>query len=810
MKKTALLSFFLILMLSLQMPIAQDASTTSSANDIQNSLSNSVGGNVLVDESHTGNASEMWTPGNASMFGWIIAEHGYNVSMNWDSSLDSGILDEYNILCLFFPYIPLTSQETDAIHTFIENGGGLLLVGVNPLESTWGYSSSNLNPVSSAYGIEFNAERWRGRILRSEGDFSVDHHVTTDVSSFHSNADQLSGCTISLSGSATSLATSSAGDVLAVAEDGSGKVVAIGSLAPFTQYRKNVGWQVDEDDHSQLTVNIFDWLVGAEQRSVSLPERAIIKVGQGPDLNETEIAEYEIFNGAYHDHTTASDGQDSPSTMAIRNIEVEQDFCVMTDHSYDTPATNGIHGALGMRDFTREYGLDSEIFIGAELSAIPHTIGFPLTEQIYTSSTQTAVDEIHSQGGIAVFCHPTIGYPYAEVWENFEVYGYDAFEVDNSGYIHGLGEQAYFWPFMGASDGHSAAKLGRVRNVAFVKNPSGPSGAITAQDLVDAVLNRRIVILDKYNNLVFGQGVWVDRFLSLQESAETAVENAETQIETLESSGYNMSLSQLYLNHAKSALDWWNPTRALQYADDAISDEVTGIALNVKSECIGVVEANSETTVTLSMSNRLEAGIHLNATPFVGTSLTFEEKSKILGAGSGTTEDVDFIAQSDSYGYTKVVFNLKDFNTTENLKPVTLLTGGIIDSVTSSVESTEEGLMLAIDLPQDSGSKDLISSVNLTYSNDGTDETILMQYVGGKYSVEIGPYSEGTNVTIQVSVGDKLGNTFLLERKTITVTGATSPSSPGMLNPLVLAAIGVTVVVIIAVVFVVMRKKGTI
>ena len=806
MKKIALLSFFLLLMLSLQVPIAHDVSTTLDVPDMGSSLSNSGGGKVLVDESHTGNASEMWTPGNASMFGWIISEHGYNVSMNWNASLDSGILDGYDVVALFFPYIALTTGEVDAIHTFVENGGGLLLIGVEPLEGSWGYSVENLNPVSTTYGIEFDAERWRGRVLRSEGEIE-DHQITTDVDSFHSNADQLSGCPLSVSGTATSLATSDSGDALAIAEDGSGRVVAIGALAPFTQYRKNVGWQVNDDDHSQLTVNIFDWLVGVEQRAVNLPERAIIRIGHGPDLNETEIGQYEIFNGAYHDHTTASDGQNTPSEMAIRNIEVHQDFFVMSDHSYDKPATNGIYGALAVREFTRTYGLDSEIFIGAELSAIPHTVGFPLTEQIYTDNTQEAVDGIHTQGGIAVFCHPTIGFPYAAVWENFENYSYDAFEVDNSGYIHGLGEQAYFWPFMGASDGHSASKLGRVRNVAFVKNPSGPGGTITADDLIDAVLNHRIVVLDKYNNLVFGQGVWVDQFLSIQEEAKTTVENAESQIETLEGSGYNVSLSQLYLDHAKSALDWWNPSRAIAYAEDAVSEEVTGIALEV-SQSIGVSEPSSETTISLSMANRLETGVELNVTPFDSTSLSFEEDWRALAAGAGTTGTVDFDAQTGSYGYTKIVFNLKDFNTTESLKPVTLLTGGIIDSVTSSVESADEGLMLIVELPQDIGSKSLISTVNLTYSVDETENAISMEYVGGKYEAEIGPYSNGTNVTIQVSVGDKLGNTFILESKTITVTGETPPISPGILNPLVITAIAISGVAIIAVILVVMRKKG--
>lgn len=800
MKKIALLSFFLLLMLTVQVPIAHDVSTTSDVPNIGNSLSSSGGGKVLVDESHTGNASEMWTPGNASMFGWILSEHGYNMSMNWNASLDSGILNDYDVLALFFPYIALTSGEVDAIHTFVENGGGLLLVGIEPVENTWGYGVENLNPISTTYGIEFDAERWRGRVLRSEGEIE-NHQITTNVDSFHSNADQLSGCSLSVSGSATSLATSDYGDALAIAEDRSGRVVAVGALAPFTQYRKNVGWQVNDDDHSQLTVNIFDWLVGAEQRAVNLPEKAVIKVGHGPDLNETEIAQYEIFNGAYHDHTTASDGQNTPSEMAIRNVEVHQDFFVMSDHSYDKPSTNGIYGALAVRDFTETYGLDSEIFIGAELSAIPHTVGFPLSNQIYAKNTQIAVNEIHSQGGIAVFCHPTIGFPYISVWEQFNEYGYDAFEVDNSGFLHGLGEQAYFWPFMGASDGHSASKLGRVRNVAFVKNPSGPGGTITAQDLIDAVINRRLIIIDRYNKLIFGQGVWVDRFLSIQEAAETAIGNVETEIETLEDEGYNMSLSRLYLNHAKDALNWWNPSRALDYANDALSDAVKDIALKLASKNIGRIEPNCEVEVGLSLHNRHDTSVEVNVTHIVSTALDLAESSKVLAAGPDTTDSIEFTGQSDDYGYTKVGFNVKGFNTTEDLKPILLFTGGIIDNVTTSVESVNGGFNVSVYLLQNIEDRLMVSSVYLTYSDGTGEHTISMRYRGGRYSAVIGPFPGNTNVKLQISVDDKLDNTILLEERTIALP-------LGVLNILMFGAIGAGIFAVIAVIVVLIRKKG--
>ncbi|MHA1613426.1 MAG: hypothetical protein ACTSYJ_01165, partial [Candidatus Thorarchaeota archaeon] len=58
---------------------------------------------ILFDESHCDNGSSLWAPGNASMFSWVLSENGYSSSTNFDENLDSGILNDYDILALFFP-----------------------------------------------------------------------------------------------------------------------------------------------------------------------------------------------------------------------------------------------------------------------------------------------------------------------------------------------------------------------------------------------------------------------------------------------------------------------------------------------------------------------------------------------------------------------------------------------------------------------------------------------------------------------------------------------------------------------------------
>ena len=51
---------------------------------------------ILFDESHCGNGSSLWAPGNASLFSWILDVNGYSSDTNFNESLDSGILNNLN------------------------------------------------------------------------------------------------------------------------------------------------------------------------------------------------------------------------------------------------------------------------------------------------------------------------------------------------------------------------------------------------------------------------------------------------------------------------------------------------------------------------------------------------------------------------------------------------------------------------------------------------------------------------------------------------------------------------------------------
>ena len=756
---------------------------------------------ILFDESHCAGASDMWTPGNASLFGWLAGYYGYNCSTNWDIPLDSGILDDYEILCLFFPQIPLTQGEVNAVHDFVSSGGSLLLVGTDESTQSWEYTPTNLNPVSEIYGIEFNADSVLGISDKSNGDM-IENDLTFSVNSFHSSCDQLRGCSLTIESPAEEIGEIKDNIMLAIAESGNSRIVAIGTPAPFMIYRHGRGWQKDPYDHFQLSLNIIDWIAGNSPREVDIPEYVPIRIGTGPEMEESELDEYIAFNGVYHDHTTYSDGLDSPLDMLAQALYTGLDFYLGADHSYENPANNGIQGAKAVRQLKDLYDLDCPIFIGAELSSLPHTVGFPLTENIFTADIQEAVDGIHDQGGIAVLAHPTIGFPYAVVWEAFDDYGYDAFEVSCRGYFHCMGESCYSRPFIASNDGHSAPLIDLVRTVAYVKDPTGPNGTISVQDLVDAVLDYRIVIIERPNGVILGQGKWVDRFLESVEEAETVVENAQHQLEQLESEGAGLGLSRHYLEDAERFLERMNPKRAIRAANDAISEFVLGLDLDINLSGSGVIEPHSTASMSINFTNTHSYGLEFNITPFVKTSFSFEQSHQIIQAGPESSTLIDFVGTASSFGYTRLELNLKDFNTTNTPSPIIVRLGGIISNISIQAEQEGAETSVTIRLLKRGADTRFISSAQIRYDDGSGMQTVPLDNYGDSYGIVLGPYNTGTNITHQILITDVLGNSFIIDGGTYQIENV--PLGPELWLS---AIIGIGLVGLLSVVIIIARRR---
>ncbi|MHA1736761.1 MAG: hypothetical protein ACTSYX_03690 [Candidatus Thorarchaeota archaeon] len=715
---------------------------------------------ILFDESHTANGSSFWAPGNASLFSWMLGVNGYNSSTNFDDPLDSGILDNFDVLVIFFPMKNLTSAEVAAVKSFVENGGGLLMVGIDA-KNAWAFRSTFLNTLSTEFGITFNSDEIRG-----VADSLNTHQITEGITDILLDGDQLYSCSLSLDSSGQSIIEKDGQTVAAVTEHGSGRVVAVGSPAPFYMYRKGTYGHGPND--FQFSLNVIDWLTGNSYREADIPDIATITVGDGPSFTAEELDKYQMFVGLYHDHTTHSDGRNTVEEMVEAGLNKALDFMILTDHSYDKPVSiGGMTGGAAAKALVERYGIDILEVPGAELSTIKHTTGFPLKENVFTDDQKAGVDGIHAQGAIATFAHPTIDPTYAPVYELFDYYGFDAIEVDNMGFFYGAGEEGFFRNFLGASDGHSASYVGTMMNVVFVKNPSGPDGRLNASDIVDAVLNRRVVILDRENSLVYGQRVWVDKYMNTTEEAANAIDAAEDIIDARRDAGYGVGLSEMYLEAAKDALLCWNPARALRLAQNATSAVALGLDLQVTFP--SAPAPNEQFPINITLTNDLDYGISLNSSLFVISSLTVdaEEINQVLEVGNSSTASVIRNTQCDESGFVAFWLNIHSFNTTEYLMPVLFRVRSPIDNVEWVID--EDDHTVEIRWLIDVAARSMISSAYLTY-NDGAGKTTVKMYKGWNYyNYYLGPYDHNTTIVFNITIVDMVGHVTTLSNREVTI-----------------------------------------
>lgn len=797
LKKKAIFLIFLMISLVTVVPVEVTTTVNSGLAMSGEMMTSDVAtANILIDESHCATNTELWTPANASRFSSLLMEYGHTIITNFNQSLDSGILDTFDIFMLFFPQVELTAGEVTAIQDFVDNGGHLLLVGIDHRETVSNYTSQPLNAISETYGIAFNEDAYTGRAVRSDGEL-VDHHITYDVDSIVGRAGNfLQSCSLTLTSPAVSVCTMKGINLVAYAEVGDARIVAMGGAAPFLELGED-SWLISDDDHYQVCLNIVDWMLSNEERVIEVPEEHILTVGSGPDLNSTEVEEYELFVGLIHDHTTYSDGRSTAAEMTLAAINAQLDFMVMTDHSWENPSEVGIHGALKCEEHVQNYELDLLVVVGAELSNGPHTLGFPLTENIWSGDMHEKVNGIHAQGGIACLCHPLIGQGYIESWTNYDEYGFDAFEVINDIYMYGEGESAYFKPFYAASDTHFAGKVGNTLTAIFVKDPSGPNGTLSQDDIVDAVLNRRVIGICKPIDTIIGETIWVNRFLDLRDQAETAVENADAAISAAISGGATAELATAYLNDAITALEFQNPTAAIYKAEMASSEYILGIDIEIENGGFGLLNPEEEGAVTITLTNNLDSSVSLEIIPFFWSGIDLDQAKVIAEATAESTGSATVTGTAWRYGNARTLLNLRNYNSEAYMDPIILVAGGFIANASAFSQQVDGGYNATIDVFYNRGDSEYLKSATVTYDGGSGQTTTSMKNMGDRYSATIGPYPAGTNITYVITITDKLGHSFVFEEGYIVLAGAGLP--PETTTLIVVAGVGICLVAIVVV-----------
>lgn len=263
---------------------------------------------VLFDNTHAemaGNADWVIDGGFSDMAD-DLAANGYRVAELSEGPITREILDRCAVFVLPEPNTPLSSEEVQALHSFVHDGGGLFLIGDHEGadRNNNGWDAVRIfNAFCTGYGFEFD-EKWfndapmTGAIRSTAIGFEVNQ-----VGGW--SATSLTVLDASRAEGHMDVSARHGGNPFVVsATYGQGRVAAIGDSSPFDDGTGNPGNRLHDGynalgyDFPQLSLNILDWLHGraprkvvrAHQRTIRwlteeterpIPNLVVIDVGHG-------------------------------------------------------------------------------------------------------------------------------------------------------------------------------------------------------------------------------------------------------------------------------------------------------------------------------------------------------------------------------------------------------------------------------------------------------------------------------------------------------------------------------------------------
>jgi hypothetical protein len=159
-------------------------------------------GRVLIDEYHS-QWEDTTRPLDTDWYGLLSTynyyswaqwlSYHYNVVKNTNSSLTGEILNDYDILILKCPTESYTEPEIQSIKHFVENGGGLYLIGDHT--NVFGMNTF-LNQISEEFGIRYRTdatyELGTGDLSIYQPDRLFSHPVIQHITQF----DFMTSCTL--------------------------------------------------------------------------------------------------------------------------------------------------------------------------------------------------------------------------------------------------------------------------------------------------------------------------------------------------------------------------------------------------------------------------------------------------------------------------------------------------------------------------------------------------------------------------------------------------------------------------------------
>jgi hypothetical protein len=153
------------------------------------------GGRVLIDEHHS-EWEDSTKPIDKDWYGvlstynyyswtqWL--DFYYNIDKNINETLTTELLNDYDILILKCPTNPYSNLEINAIIQFVEQGGGLFLIGDHT--NVFGMNTY-LNTIANNFGIKFKTdatyELGSGKLSNFKPDETLPHPIVKNLKQFN-------------------------------------------------------------------------------------------------------------------------------------------------------------------------------------------------------------------------------------------------------------------------------------------------------------------------------------------------------------------------------------------------------------------------------------------------------------------------------------------------------------------------------------------------------------------------------------------------------------------------------------------------
>jgi len=257
-----------------------------------NSQNQAFSGNVFNWLSTPAEADILWDITHGVYMNSYSPEYNYNIMLSLiepyghgivttDAGVENIDLSSYDVLVVSWGTAydeAYTSGEVAAIEDFVENGGGLLVMGDNPA-----CPNVNINPVSQAYGVTCGISSINANITDLE-----EHDVFDGVSEIYFVA----GGEITVNAPSMPIASSSGLHAVSAYSDGNGKVIVIGDANLFQDN------YITEADNEDFSVNLFNWLAedltGIEDIKSIIPMEYLLSQNYPNPFNAQTIIKYNL------------------------------------------------------------------------------------------------------------------------------------------------------------------------------------------------------------------------------------------------------------------------------------------------------------------------------------------------------------------------------------------------------------------------------------------------------------------------------------------------------------------------------------